>query len=415
MWGSPRPGAAPYPTRPMTPPAAKARLSSYLERRTVLVVSVVTLAAYLPLLLTPEFYRLSLGEVALTLGLGILYLALATIGFGWYDRQPTPGRVLLYFGSQTLLVTAILYQGIDYGGALWLLLLPVAAQSVGRASWVTILICLALLAGLMLVFWLDDFPPAAITQYLLGIGAAMVFTLVFTGVAVREQSSREEAGRLAVELGEANQKLREYAVRAEDLATMEERNRLAREIHDSLGHYLTVINVQLGAAQAVLDQDPERAKLAMSRAQRLTQEGLDAVRQSVAALREAPLSNRSLVEAVRGLLDEVRTGGVVTQMAVLGRPRPAGAKEELTLFRAAQEGLTNVRKHARASRVTLTLDYETPGRVVLTVQDNGIGAAQVDGGFGLLGLRERVQLLGGDIHIDTAPGRGLSLSVAVPG
>ncbi|MCA9991348.1 MAG: hypothetical protein KDE29_10125, partial [Anaerolineales bacterium] len=99
----------------------------------------------------------------------------------------------------------------------------------------------------------------------------------------------------------------------------------------------------------------------------------------------------------------------------LGRPRPAGTKEELTLFRVAQEGLTNVRKHARASRVTLTLDYETPGRVVLTVQDNGIGAAQVDGGFGLLGLRERVQLLGGDIHIDTAPGRGLSLSVAVPG
>ena len=415
MWGRPRPGEAPCPTRPMTPPAAKAHLSAYLDRGTVLVVTVVTLAAYLPLLFTPEFYQLSLGEVALTVGLGLLYLALSTIGFGWYNRQPTPGRVLLYFGCQTLLVTVILYHGIDNGGALWLLLLPVAAQSVGRAYWVTALICLALLAGLMLVFWLEAFPPAAISQYLLGIGAALVFTLVFTGVAVREQASREEAGRLAIELGEANQKLREYAIRVVDLATMEERNRLAREIHDSLGHYLTVINVQLEAAQAVLDQDPARARLAMSRAQRLTQEGLDAVRQSVAALREAPLSNRSLVEAVRSLLDEVRTGGVVTQMVVLGRPRPAGTKEELTLFRVAQEGLTNVRKHARASRVTLTLDYETPGRVVLTVQDNGIGAAQVDGGFGLLGLRERVQLLGGDIHIDTAPGRGLSLSVAVPG
>jgi signal transduction histidine kinase len=102
-------------------------------------------------------------------------------------------------------------------------------------------------------------------------------------------------------------------------------------------------------------------------------------------------------------------------MVVHGQPRPAGPKEELTLFRAAQEGLTNVRKHARASQVMLTLDYEAPGRVVLTVQDNGIGAAQAEGGFGLLGLRERVQLLGGDIHIDTAPGRGLSLSVAVPG
>lgn len=415
MRGSPRPGAAPYPTHPMTPPAGAASPSSYLERRTALVVSVVTLAAYLPLLFTPEFYRLSLGQMVLIVGLGLLYLALATFGFGWYDRQPTPGRVLLYFGSQTLLVTLILYQGLDYGGALWLLLLPVAAQSVGRPYWVTAFICLALFAGLMLVFWLDGYPPEAITQYLLGIGAAMVFTLVFTGVAVREQSIREEAGRLAVELREANQKLREYAVRVEDLATMEERNRLAREIHDSLGHYLTVINVQLGAAQAVLDQDPERARLAVSQAQRLTQEGLDAVRQSVAALREAPLSNRSLVEAVRGLLDEVRTSGVVTQMVVHGQPRPAGPKEELTLFRAAQEGLTNVRKHARASQVTLTLDYETPGRVVVTVQDNGIGAAQAEGGFGLLGLRERVQLLGGDIYIDTAPGRGLFLSVAVPG
>ena len=84
------------------------------------------------------------------------------------------------------------------------------------------------------------------------------------------------------------------------------------------------------------------------------------------------------------------------------------------MYRAVQEALTNVRKHAHASRVDVRLDYADPDGVRLTVQDNGVGTAEADGGFGLLGLRERAQLLGGTLQVTTAAGRGLLLELEVP-
>jgi signal transduction histidine kinase len=88
---------------------------------------------------------------------------------------------------------------------------------------------------------------------------------------------------------------------------------------------------------------------------------------------------------------------------------------ELTLYRAVQEGLTNVRKHARASRVDLTLDYQNAEQVCLTIQDNGIGSQDTNnGGFGLLGVRERVKLLGGEMAMETTPGAGFKLMVTLP-
>ncbi len=245
--------------------------------------------------------------------------------------------------------------------------------------------------------------------------AGIVFVVVFTQVAVSERRTRAEVERLAAELGEANRKLREYAVQAEELATAKERNRVAREIHDSLGHYLTVINVQIEAARAVMQSDRERALDALSKAQTLTQEGLAEVRRSVAALRASPTESRPLPEVVATLVDECRASGILTESLVTGTPRPLPPQAELTLYRAAQEGLTNVRKHAHASRADLTLDYSDAARVRLVVQDNGVGGNGSSGGFGLLGLRERVQLLGGQVRTRTAAGQGFTLEVEVPG
>jgi signal transduction histidine kinase len=238
---------------------------------------------------------------------------------------------------------------------------------------------------------------------------------------MRAERARHEVERLARALADANQRLRVHAEQVEELATAKERNRLAREIHDSLGHYLTVINVQLEAARQLLESqappaaEAGRALTSLRKAQSLAQEGLADVRRSVAALRAGPNDGRPLPEARRTLTDEARAAGIVATFQLAGQPRPLTAQAELTLYRAAQEALTNVRKHARASRADVTLDFARPERVRLIVADNGVGSAAANGGFGLLGLRERVQLLGGSVSTHSAPGEGFRLEVEAPG
>jgi signal transduction histidine kinase len=197
---------------------------------------------------------------------------------------------------------------------------------------------------------------------------------------------------------------------------MRERNRVAREIHDNLGHYLTVVNVQLEAAKIVMHSQPARAQDALDKAQALTQEGLAAVRHSVSALRESPLENRTLAEAIASLTAELRESGLVTELTIEGEPGIRDPKIELTLYRAVQEGLTNVRKHARASRVDVSLRY-LPQEIRLTVQDNGVGtqlSEESNGRFGLIGIQERVQLLNGRMQITTAPQQGFQFIITLP-
>jgi signal transduction histidine kinase len=246
------------------------------------------------------------------------------------------------------------------------------------------------------------------------LAPAVLFVIIFVRLWLNAEEAREKTQTLADQLESANRQLATYATQAEELATTTERNRLAREIHDSLGHYLTVINVQIEAARVVMAQNPEQAADALNKAQKLTQEGLASVRQSVAALRESPLGGRSLPEAIAILAEETRNSGIVTEFEMKGERRPLGPNTELTLYRVVQEGLTNVRKHARASRVDLTLDYRDDHRIQVIIQDNGIGSRTTNnGGFGLLGVRERVLLLDGKMSFETAPGEGFKLVVTV--
>ncbi len=200
---------------------------------------------------------------------------------------------------------------------------------------------------------------------------------------------------------------------AEDLAVTKERNRMAREIHDGLGHYLTVVNVQLEAARALVHSDPARAEAALGKAQKMAQEGLADVRRSVTALRESPVAERSVTDALAELVAASNAAGVATTLHVVHEPRPVPPKAALTLYRASQEALTNIRKHAAATEATMTLAFE-PDRVDLTVADNGAGSDRPGAGFGLLGIRERVQLLNGTFDVRTAVGQGFVLALSVP-
>lgn len=352
-------------------------------------------------------------ETALSIMLGLVYVALLIFDQLYFEQFPSVWGTAVYFIVQIALIYAIHW--LIGPGGIWLVSLPLAAQAVEYLSgiwrWV---VYGAILFSLMipLIFRYDQGGEAL--YFALSVSPAILFVVVFTNAGINERKARQQAENLSAELETANQQLSQYAIQAEELATIEERNRLAREIHDNLGHYLTIVNVQIGAAKVLLNKDTMKAQDALDKAQSLTQEGLKAVRQSVAALRESPVGQRPLSAALSLLTDSTSQAGIVTEFSVQGEPEPLSNQVEYALYRVAQEGLTNVRKHARASRVDIMLDYSDEAVVGLEIADNGVGTAVADGGFGLLGIRERVQLLNGNCIIETAPNEGFKLTVTIP-
>jgi signal transduction histidine kinase len=209
--------------------------------------------------------------------------------------------------------------------------------------------------------------------------------------------------------------LREYALKVEELAITKERNRLAREIHDGLGHYLTTIYMQIQAARAVMKLDPQKALDALGTAQSITQEALVDVRQSVSALRDAPGDCQALHEEIVKMLKNCEGSGINTKLQVIGSPRMLSHQTIFTIYRTIQEGINNTCKHAHASSLSVDLDYSDPTHIRLVLQDDGIGARELEGGFGLLGMQERVQMLKGNIQVVTSPGTGFLVDVNIPG
>ncbi len=344
---------------------------------------------------------------------GIMYLILGVFDSEILRRFSVNTRNAVFFSIQISLVFGI---GWTLGpGGHWLMGLPLAGMAVNRLSprwrW---LVYAALIATVILPIGLrySTWETAFLNGFI--ISTAILFVVVFSQFRLNEQQAREKAEELAKQLKVANHQLAEYASQVEELAATQERNRLAREIHDNLGHYLTIVNVQIEAAKVTFDSDPRRALDSLNKAQELTQKGLASVRESVSALRVSPVENRQLAEAISALIEETRAIGISTKFDIFGEPRTADEKVALALYRAAQEGLTNVRKHAHASRVDVELDFSQPDKIRLSIRDDGTGAADTSNGFGLVGIRERVQLLGGTFKVETQVGGGFYLEVSVP-
>jgi signal transduction histidine kinase len=179
-----------------------------------------------------------------------------------------------------------------------------------------------------------------------------------------------------------------------------------------LGHCLTSAHVQLEIARTVIGNDGPGAADHLARAQDLLHEGLGEVRRSVTMLRSAS-ADRPFAVALGALIDEARAAGLAAELHVGGPVRPLGPAVEFALYRAAQEALTNVRKHARAAKTDLRVSYGETS-VELLVEDDGVGATNAAPGFGLVGVRERVELVGGEVSIESADGGGLALRVRIP-
>lgn len=394
--------------------------SEFTDFNVNIVVIVLAIVAFVPAFLDEDFYD-PIGRFIVMIVLGVGYCAVAVVGTAWHERNPRWWTGLAYFGVQlTIIVTLMLMSG-NISENFWMLMLPLSGQGFSLGGWRQA-IALALLMLVLFVAVVIFMQDVALTQAgmrdltnaLLSIGSAMFFVMLFSFIAVREGQTRREMALLATDLREANHRLAEYAGQIEELATTRERNRLARDIHDNLGHYLTVVNVQIEAAKTVMRKNPDKAEDALEKAQRLTQEGLSSVRQSVSALRESPIGDGTLLDGIDALAAETRATGLDVSVVINGQERPLLPKSAMTLYRAVQEGLTNTRKHAQATAVSIQFDFTMPNSIQLTVSDNGIGASETSGGFGLLGLRERVQLLNGRLEIHTQPDEGFRFTITLP-
>jgi signal transduction histidine kinase len=246
------------------------------------------------------------------------------------------------------------------------------------------------------------------------------FTLavVLSWAVLRQAAESRRVQALYDALRVAHAELQALHARARQAAVTEERNRLAREIHDSVAHYLTVVNVQLEAAEKLAADQPARAFELVRRARRLTLESLQEARRSVQALRSSSLEQLSLPRALDKLAAEFgEATGLSVQLDVTVPEGEVIAPEtSLALFRTAQEGLTNVQRHARASVVRLRLGRAN-GSLELAVEDDGVGPppdVSSDAGFGLVGLRERLELLGGRLAFGPATPCGTRLAAVVP-
>ena len=338
-------------------------------------------------------------EIAGLMAAGGVYLLVGIGGVELYTRRGSPWILAALYAIEVPLAGLIVYglAGFFLAGLLALPLVSLSVHLLPRRQ--MLLVCAAFVISLATAYGLHGGREAAL---LAGIGylTAIVFVVLMTQMAVRERQVRTQAERLAAELEAANRQLQEYAAQAEELAVTRERARLASELHDSVGHTLTALDVQLELlVRLPPDRAAQRQRIA-EQARRLVKEGLTDLRRAVQALRPAALETFSLPEAVAAL---VADSNLPTDWRVEGAVRPLPPRLALLLYRAAQEALTNVQRHAPSARqVTVRLRYE-PEAVTLTVENDGVpqtsdvfrDIGSLHGGYGLRGLRERAEALGG--------------------
>jgi signal transduction histidine kinase len=243
---------------------------------------------------------------------------------------------------------------------------------------------------------------AAISNTML-LGLVLGFIQLMIDAVLSERQSREQ-------LQQANDQLRRYALRIEDVATLQERNRIAREIHDSLGHSLTAFNLHVEAALRLFNSDPDEAQELLVEAKQLGSNALQSVRESVSTLRSHPLQGKSLTAAMTQLTEDfARSTGITPNVSIQTNNIPED--QAVAFYRISQEALTNISKYAQATIVTIAI---SPTQLQITDDGRGFDPTQTTSGFGLQGMQERTSAIGGEFELVSAIGQGCTIVVTMP-
>ncbi len=413
------------------PPASVTGLDE-AEQRMALAARVVPHAllvvSLIPYLLTE---RPSGAGVAVTVGVAVATAAWVlwwvTWHPGWADRR---GLMCVYFAGFLACGTLLVLRSPWFGFFVWTGYMHAYRFLRGPARWAGLL-CVAALSALAQLGGYQK--PPTVTD----VGIWLIVTLfnaalvtVFIRLGQKAEDQNEARKQMLDEMAQANRRLEEMMAentglhaqlltQAREAGVLEERQRMAREIHDTLAQGLTGIITQLEAVQQAGPGPGWERRIGT--AARLARDSLAEARRSVRAVRPEPLENTRLPEAVADVAGQWSAdSGVIADVTTTGTVLGLHPEVEVTLLRVAQEALTNVAKHASASRVGITLSY-MEDVVSLDIRDDGVGfepgqrrVPGSGGGFGLTGMRQRVRRLAGSLAIESEPGRGTAISAIVP-
>jgi signal transduction histidine kinase len=348
-------------------------------------------------------------------GLLLLFTGLMS-SEGWltqrYGRYP-----VLYLAWQTALVFSLLLLPpyLDFFATLFI---PLSAQAMlffprrTGLSWMalfTLVTAVGLGYGLG---WLESLP------FTLLYGSAYLFVGSYASVTIQAETARQGSQNLLAELQTAHRQLQAYAAQVEELAVIQERNRLARELHDSVTQTIFSLTLTARAARLLLERDPARAAGQLDHLQELAQSALAEMRSLIFQLRPTPVEAIGLGPALQRHLTGLQSEyGLTVDLHLEGEPR-LPPEQAARLFRIVQEALNNVVKHAQTDRAAVMLRPDN-GRLILEITDQGVGfdpntPGAGRGSLGLASMRERAEMMGGGLTVTSRPGQGVRLRIEIP-
>jgi len=358
-----------------------------------------------------------------------LVLVLSLILGTWY------GAIMIWLVPRTGGTGQIIWSVVYLVGAiaLWFPLARshwaffITASSFYGLMWGTLPFSLAVVGNVLmtsLIIWVQSLnlnKPITLSIDIVLIGAVAVgwsaLLALWMRSVMRESSERK---RLIEQLQSTQESL---AAAERQAGILQERQRLAQEIHDTLAQGFTSIVMQLEAAEEAILNEKNPASTYIQQARDTARASLTEARRLVQALRPALLEQASLMEALGRVTERWRQEtGIETEFAATGEPQALHPELEVTLLRAMQEALANVHKHAQAHHASVTLSYMAD-QIALDVQDDGNGfdlenpptpSGRVGGGYGLQAMRERVAQLGGEVIVESDPGCGTTVAIQIP-
>ncbi len=368
------------------------------------LICVVVISSGLAEVLVPLESRQGDGNATLT-SIQVVILGSA---LWWRRTYPLPSAAVVFGGVWLLDLFGSSYL-LFYGGLVPLVVatFSVARHGRGREPYVGAALCVAA----MLYADLTIESLQSVGEFIFHWG---VLTIAWSfGTWQRLTEARAEASlRRAIEV-------EVESVERTMSAVLEERTRIARELHDIVAHSMSVMVVQAGAAEQVVTDEPDEAREALRQIRRTGTGALAEMRRLVSVLRDPDeaglLTPQPGLAALEALVEDARGAGLPISLSISGGPRELPAGLDLAAYRIVQEALTNVRRHA-ASATTVTVDLHFgDDDLRIDVTDDGPGATSVDtGGHGLVGMRERVQLYGGRLRAAALPGSGFHLTASLP-
>ena len=345
----------------------------------------------------------------------LAYALVAVAGVSLVWRRRAPVGVLA-----TVTVAVTIYWLRDHGAFLSALGLPALFAAAAHAehrvrAWVTMAAAVVVLMVAASFGLLDD-PDGY--QYLTALSMfGFLVGAIIAGVVVRNRE------RIFVDTDRRLAEAEVDRLAEAQRAVARERSRIAREMHDVVAHSMSVVAVQAAAGREIVHADPDKASQVFARIEAVGRESLTELRRMLGVLREigddaASLAPQPGVAEIADAVEQSNAAGVATQLIVTGQQRTLPAGVELTVFRIVQEGLTNVRKHAGTkATATVSVGYE-PTAVIVEVVDDGWGAATslsgLGSGHGLLGMRERVEIYGGELSAAPRAGGGFAVRASLP-